>query len=459
MPPPPSPPAGGAGQRAIAFSAVALGTFMATLDASVVNVALPTLAREFDAGLGSVEWVVLSYLLALVALQLNAGRLSDLMGRGRVYAVGLGIFALASAACAAAESLGFLIGARVVQGIGGAMTSAVGTAIVTEVFPPQARGRALGWLGLAVSAGLAAGPAIGGLVIDAFSWRWLFLPNVPLAGIAALAALRAAPGRSASAGERFDPLGSLFLALGLTSLTLALSLGSRLGVGHPLVLACAALVPILGLAFLWTERRHPAPVVDLGMFRDRVFAGSAAAGFLVFVTVGAVNLVMPFHLSDGLGLDTRQMGLVLSALPIALAAAAPVSGTAADRTGAVRAIATGGAVAAALALGALHLVAGRGTGPAGIAACMAGIGLAVGTFQSPNNTALMSAATSARLGTAGGILASVRVTGMLVGNSTGAAIYSTAPAGRGLSVAALVGAAAGVLAALASAARGRTRVA
>lgn len=442
----------------MAFAAVAVGTFMSTLDASVVNVALPTLAHELGAGLGAVEWVVLSYLLALVGLQLNAGRVSDLLGRGRIYAVGLGIFAAASAACAAADSLAFLVGARALQGVGGAMMGAIGPAILVDVYPPERRGTVLGWMGLAVSAGLAAGPAIGGLVIDALSWRWIFLPNVPLAGLAALAVLRAAPPDRAG-DARFDPAGSLLLALGLAALALALSLAARRGPGDPLVLALAGCVPAVGLLFVAVERRHPAPVIDPALFRDRVFAGSAAAGFLIFVTVGAVNLVMPFFLADVHRLSTGHMGIVLSALPLALAAAAPVAGRAADRTGAARAIATCGALAATSALAALALFGTR-AGPGTIAACLAGVGLAIGTFQSPNNATLMGAVPRERLGTAGGVLATVRVTGMLVGNAAGAAIFVAAsdPA-AGLRAAAWVGASAGIGAALASLARGRLRAA
>ncbi|WP_373046368.1 DHA2 family efflux MFS transporter permease subunit [Vulgatibacter sp.] len=447
--------------RHVAFAAVAVGTFMSTLDASVVNVALPTLADEFAAGLGLVEWVVLAYLLALAGLLLNAGRISDLVGRGRVYAVGLGIFALASAACAAATSLPFLVGARVVQGIGGAMMNAAGPAILIEVFPLSQRGRVLGWVGLAVSAGLAAGPAIGGFVIDALSWRWIFLPNVPLAVLAAVVVLRAVPGRGSSGTKRFDVAGSVLLAFCLGALTLALSLGGREGFLAPAVLGLGLAALVCGIAFVQVERRHPAPVIDLSLFRNRVFTGSALAGLLVFITVGAVNLVMPFYLTQAQGLDTRQMGLVLTALPVTLALVSPISGAAVDRSGSTRWIATTGALLAAGALLVLGLVAER-TGPLGIAACLGGIGLAVGTFQSPNNTALMGSVPADRLGTAGGLLATVRVTGMLVGNAIGAAAFvaagaepaNGAGAAHGMQIAALLGAGAGLLAAAASLARG-----
>ena len=471
--------------RHVAFAAVAVGTFMSTLDASIVNVALPTLAEEFGVGLGAVEWVVLGYLLALAGLMLNAGRAADVLGRGRVYAVGLGIFALASASCAAAGTIPFLVGARVVQGVGGAMMNAAGPAILTAVFPARQRGRVLGTVGLAVSAGLAAGPAIGGLIIDALNWRWIFLPNVPLAVVGALVILRALPGgrqsdapakpkaertqagaslaRSAGEGqsssharrERYDVPGAVLLALCLGSLTLGLSIGGRGGFASPAVLGLFGAAVVLGAVFVAVELRHPAPVVDLALFRSRVFRGSAAAGLLVFVTVGAVNLVMPFFLSEAHGLSTGQMGLVLTAMPLALAIVSPLSGWAADRTGSTRAIATTGAVLAALALLVLSRIAETAS-LAGIAACLACMGLAVGTFQSPNNSALMGAVPRHHLGTAGGVMATVRVSGLLVGNAVGAASFAAVGTSeRGLAVAAFVGAGAGLLAALASLARGK----
>lgn len=447
--------------RHVAFAAVAVGTFMSTLDASVVNVALPTLAREFGVDLPAVEWVVLSYLLALAGLILNAGRMADVYGRGRVYALGLGIFGAASATCAGATSVHVLVVSRIVQGVGGAMMNAAGPAILTEVFPPQQRGRVLGVVGLAVSAGLAAGPAIGGAIIELLNWRWIFLPNVPLAVVAAIVVMRAAPGTRQAGAGRFDVLGAVLLAVCLAALALGLSMGGREGFDQPLVLALGAATVLSGAAFVAVERRHPAPVVDLALFRNRIFSGSAAAGLLVFITVGAVNLVMPFYLGQAHGLSTGQMGVVLTAMPLALALVSPLSGWAADRAGSTRAIATAGALLAAAALFTLSRIAGT-AGTHGIALCLAGMGLAVGTFQSPNNSALMGAVPRERLGTAGGVMATVRVTGLLVGNAIGAAAFVAAGSGpgaseRGLAVAALVGAGAGLLAAAASLARGRVR--
>lgn len=440
---------------------MAIGTFMSTLDASVVNIALPTMAREFDTDLGSVEWVVLSYLLALAALLLNAGRLVDVLGQRRVYAFGLLIFGFSSGACALSGSVLPLTIARVVQGIGGALMNAAGPAILTAVFPASQRGRVLGLVGLAVSAGLAAGPAVGGFVIGALSWHWIFLPNVPISFVAAWVAWRAVPALP-FAKERFDVPGSLLLAIFLTALMLLLSQGHSWGfVSMRSAVALAVSIAAFA-AFLEVERRSDHPIVALGLFRDRTFSGSAAAGFLIFATLGAVNLVMPFYLHFALGLETRRMGVVLTALPVVLAVVSPLSGWFSDRLHDTRWIAAVGSLLATVAL-LLLAAAARIDDAVVIAAILGGLGLGIGTFQSPNNSALMGSVPRERLGTAGGLLASVRVTGLLVGNAIGGAVYLATSGGsreppevsRGLAICALVGACTGLLAGAASLARGK----
>lgn len=434
--------------RHLIFAIIALGTFMATLDASAVNVALPTLAEELESGFGSVEWVVLSYLLALAALQLNMGRVGDLYGRGRTYSMGMLIFGLSSAACAASTTVGWLVAARVAQGVGGAIMNAVGPAILIDVFPLSQRGRVLGISGLAVSAGLAAGPAIGGFILSALSWHWIFLVNVPIAVAGCVVAWRTVPDGDIRGGQRLDIPGAALLTVTMIGLLLAVSHGS---------LWLGALSAVLFGAFVLVESRTPAPVVDLQLFRNRLFTGSALAGLLIFVTVGAVNLVMPFFLSEARGLEPREMGLVLTALPVALAVSSPLAGWLADRTGAARAIATTGALFACGGL-ILLIFTARTASPAGVALCLGILGIAVGTFQSPNNILLMGAVPRERLGTAGGLLATVRVTGMLLGNQVGATAFQLATSpGDGLRAASIVGAMAAVCAAAASLARGRSR--
>ena len=181
------------------FATVALGTFMATLDSSIVNVTLPTLAGEFAAPITTIEWVPVSYLLTLTLLLLPFGRLGDVRGRKWVFVAGLAVFTIASALCGAAGSIGALVAARTLQGVGAAMISANTVALVSEAFPPEMRGRGLGAVGAVVGLGLTVGPPLGGWILDAIGWRWVFLVNLPVGALAIAASLRTLPAKTANA--------------------------------------------------------------------------------------------------------------------------------------------------------------------------------------------------------------------------------------------------------------------
>lgn len=445
--------ASGHPRRHLAFAAVAMGTYMSALDASVVNIALPTLAADFGADLDQVEWVVLAYLLTLVTFLLNAGKFADRVGTRWAYGVGLVVFGVTSALCGLSTHFLPLSLARAGQGIGGALMNAAGPAILTDLYLAHQRGRVLGMVGLAVSGGLASGPAVGGLIISALSWHWIFFVNVPIAAFAATVAFRVIPARNPRK-EPFDWAGFALLGGALLAFLLALTRASRLGNWEVGTLVATAVV--LFSLFLYVERRVPAPLIDLRLFRSRVFSGSAAAGFLVFVTLGMVNLVLPFYLVDHHLLAPWQMGWVLAAQPVALALASPVSGWLSDRLGTTRGLAVAGALCLAAALFSLGWVASADS-LSTIVVVLAVLGLSMGLFQSPNNSALMGAVPRHSLGVAGGLLASVRVGGLLVGNGVGGAVYLAASgtgAAEGLTASAFVGACTGVLAAVASFSRG-----
>lgn len=218
--------ASGHPRRHLAFAAVAMGTYMSALDASVVNIALPTLAADFGADLDQVEWVVLAYLLTLVTFLLNAGKFADRVGTRWAYGVGLVVFGVTSALCGLSTHFLPLSLARAGQGIGGALMNAAGPAILTDLYPAHQRGRVLGMVGLAVSGGLASGPAVGGLIISALSWHWIFFVNVPIAACAATVAFRVIPARRPRK-EPFDWAGFALLGGALLAFLLALTRASR----------------------------------------------------------------------------------------------------------------------------------------------------------------------------------------------------------------------------------------
>jgi MFS family permease len=338
---------------------------MATLDGNIVNVALPTIGRELGAEVGRLQWVVNGYVLAITATLLVAGRLGDRAGHRAVYAGGLLVFTLGSALCGVAPGLGALVAARVLQALGASAMMAIGPAVVTASFPPEMRGRALGTVGTVVAVGLTAGPPLGGLIVSALSWRWVFYVNLPV-GLAGVAwALRTLPRGSGAAG---------------------------------------------------------GPLVDLSLFRIPVFSYGLLAGFLSYAAMFTQTLLTPFLLARVLGLSPGSLGLVLVSVPVALSVASPLSGWISDRFGGRGLQAVGMAVLAA-ALVALSF-AGPGDGVASVAARLALAGLGMGLFQSPNNVAVMSALPRTRLGSGGGLLATARNGGMAAGIALAGALVS-----------------------------------
>ncbi|MBO0796148.1 MAG: MFS transporter, partial [Ktedonobacteraceae bacterium] len=239
---------------------VAVGVFMATLDSSIVNISLPTIATFFKVPLnGAVEWVIIAYLVATAAVLLTAGRLADMVGRKAVWLAGLVIFTGGSALCGAAPSLAFLIASRALQGLGGALLMAISPALVTSAFPPHERGRALGFNAITVALGVSVGPTLGGLITASLTWRWIFFVNVPIGIIGILATLRVLQEPLRRNPGRFDPLGASLLALGMAGITAGLSFGQELGWGSLFITSSigAGLLALVILPFV--ERRVPNP--------------------------------------------------------------------------------------------------------------------------------------------------------------------------------------------------------
>ncbi|MDH5422813.1 MAG: MFS transporter, partial [Acidimicrobiia bacterium] len=235
--------------------AVSMGVFLATIDGSIVNIALPTLQEEFGAPFSSVQWVVLAYLLVLGTLSLLFGRLGDMIGKKRIYTTGFIAFTTASAAAATAQSVGMLIGWRIVQAVGAAMILSLGLAILTAAFPATERGKALGLIGTTVSVGIVIGPTMGGLILSAASWHWIFLVNVPVGILGTITSIKFIPNTKPLGGQTFDFPGAALFAASITSLMLGMTLAGERGFGSRLVLSLLALSVVVGAGFVYWERR------------------------------------------------------------------------------------------------------------------------------------------------------------------------------------------------------------
>ncbi len=404
------------------MAAVAMSVFLATIDTSIVNVALPTLVRDLQTDFAIVQWVVLAYLLTLATLMLGVGRLGDMVGKKRIYTSGFMIFTLGSVLAGLSPTIYWLIGFRVLQAVGAAMVLALGIAILTEAFPPSERGRALGIIGAVVSIGIVIGPTLGGLLIDVLSWHWIFFVNLPVGVIGTLAAIWYVPDIKPAGGQRFDFRGAITLFVSLLSLCLALTMGQRIGFDRPMIWLLFALWVVFLGVFVVIETRSDQPMIDLRLFRNRLFSINLITGLATFIAVAGALILMPFYLENVLGFGTRQVGLLLAAVPIGLGVTAPISGSLSDRLG-TRPITFFGLLilfGGYYALGTLDAQ----TSVPGYLLRFIPIGIGMGVFQSPNNSAIMGAAPAGRLGVASGLLAITRTLGQITGVSTLGAFWA-----------------------------------
>jgi EmrB/QacA subfamily drug resistance transporter len=396
---------------------------MATLDSGIVNVALPVMTREFATSLVLAQWVVLGYVVCITGLLLPAGRLADTVGRKEVFLGGFVLFGLASALCGLAPSVGWLIAARVLQGVGGALVQANTGALVTQAFPPGERGRALGLQGSIVSLGLLSGPVVGGLITEHFGWRWAFYVNVPLSAVAAPLGWRLLRPSLAARGQRFDLAGAVLFLVAVAALLLGLNQGAGWGWHSPVTLAVLATCGAAAAAFAWVEGHVAQPTVDLTLFRNRAFTAAAGSAFLSFLALSGVTLLMPFYLVYVLGLRPDQTGVLLIAIPATVAGIAPFSGALSDALGS-RLIASVGLLLESAGLASLVFLPARGAA-IWVAARLALIGLGVAFFQSPNSSALFGSVDRARLGVVGGFQALTRNLGQSLGQAVAGVLWTT----------------------------------
>lgn len=395
------------------MSAVATGVFLSTIDGSIVNIALPTLVRNFDSQFNIVQWVVLAYLLTVTTLMLSMGRLGDMVGKKPIYMTGFVVFIIGSLLCGTAINIFWLIAFRVLQAIGASMMMALGTAIVTEAFPSEERGKALGVIGSMVSIGIVIGPVLGGLLIDLLSWRWIFYVNLPIGVLGVFMVLRYVPPIRAIGKQSFDLLGALTLFISLIGLLIGLTLGQTSGFYQFEIYVLGMIFIIFLIGFLIVEWNHPQPMVDLRLFRNRLFSGNLVMGLITFVSIAGTIIIMPFYLEDVLGFSPSSVGMLMSIVPVSMGIIAPIAGSLSDKYGS-RLISAIGLFILVIGYIAVSTLSAD-TSIGGYLLRFIPIGLGMGTFQSPNNSAIMGAAPRERLGIVSGLLAITRTLGQTIG--------------------------------------------
>jgi len=405
----------------LVMAAVACEVFLSTIDGSIVNIALNTLVEQLHEPLAIVEWVVLAYLLVIATLMLSIGRLADMFGKKKLFATGFAIFTIGSAFCGLSTNIYWLIASRVIQAVGASMNMALSTAIITEAFPDEERGKALGIIGLLVSLGVIAGPTLGGIILQYLTWHWLFFVNLPIGVIGFFMVLRFVPARKPKGDQKFDFWGAGTLFVGMASFLLALSLIQTDGFQNKLVYGLLVFAVVMVALFLRAEKKASEPMIDLFLFTNRLFSINLITCFLTFVASAGVTLLIPLYLQNMMGFDPQKTGILMIISPLAMAVAAPVSGAISDRVGS-RVLTTIGLVISII--GYISFIGlNEHTSTIVYILSYAAIGIGMGVFQSPNNSTIMGEAPKHRLGVASGLLSLTRVLGQTVGISLLGALW------------------------------------
>ena len=400
--------------------AMALGLLSINLDFTVVNLGLAAMQQDLGTSLSELQWVVNAYTLALSGSVVIAGRLGDAFGRKRVYLGGVLLFTAAAIGAALAPSVEVLIGTRAIQGLGAATVYTVSLAILSDAFPPAERGRALGIWTAVAAFGLAAGPLVGGAVVESASWRWMFVLLVPFAaGSIALTLVAARESRDETAPRSFDLAGALASAVGLVALVTLLVQGGDWGLGSAQTIVLALVVLVAVPAFVVVEHRARVPLLDLGLFRNGGFLGAAVTSFTLAFVAWAVLFFLPLEFQHVRDESTLTSGLLLLPCTVTWALTSLAAGRVVGRIGTRIPMAVGLAVTAAgLAVLALH------EPPLGVVlVALAAIGVGIGLAFAPMTTAALNAVPTAKAGMASGAVLMARMVGATFGVATCGALF------------------------------------
>jgi len=410
--------------RWLILVAVCLFTFMSTLDGSIVNIALPVISKDIVIPMNQAEWVVSIYLITICALLLLFGKLGDTRGKIRIFKIGSVLFTVGSLLCGFSVGLGFLLVARTIQAIGAAMTMATNSGIITEVFPFNERGRALGMIGSFVALGSIAGPGVGGLILAHFNWGYIFWINVPIGIVALLIGQRILPKDITVSRQAIDKPGAGLFALMMVTLFAGVFIGQEIGFTRPVILGLFAVAIVATVFFVRLELRIDNPILALHLFENKRFTISILCAFLIFVANFFFNVIAPFYLENARGMAANYAGYALMTFPIVQVVVAPIAGSISDRIGPEILTFIGLVLISISQVG--YMLATLAT-PLWVFMFFIGlVGFGNGVFMAPNNAIVMSSVPVRDLGVAGGVNALAREMGMVVGISIATTVLFSA---------------------------------
>lgn len=400
-----------------------VSTFMATLDSSIVNIALPVMSKELNVSISSIQWVVTSYLLTISLLLLVFGKLSDLYGKKIIFSSGFLIFAFGSALCGLSHTLQFLVISRIIQAVGASAMMSLSQGIVTTVFPSEERGRALGFVGTMVALGNLTGPSLGGVLVHLFNWQSIFYINIPIGIIGCILSFTAIPDIFETQDIKyFDLKGTLFFSLSLLFLFLGLLFVQE----DTLPLWCLAPAVLIAAAFMaafaFAERKSVNPLISLGLFRNYEFSFGLTAAYLSFVAISSTLLFMPFYMQNLLGFSALKAGIIISIYPLTMAFVAPFSGWLSDKI-TYRPLTISGMLVSTVTL--LLMATLNKNSPLWLIIVLLMLfAVGISMFQPPNNSSVMGSVSRNQLGIAGGTNALFRNLGLVSGTAFSVLIFS-----------------------------------
>ena len=412
---------------------ISLASFMGALDATIVNISLPTMSKYFQSDVATVSWVAMAYLLVLSGTLITFGRVADIRGYKKIYLAGFVIFTIGSLSCGLSSTIYLLIGFRILQGVGAAMLQAIGGAMVVRYLPEKIRGMAFGILTTSAAVGLAAGTPLGGFLSQFYSWHWIFFINVPIGIMAIILGIAVLPGDTEKFGKgKLDIAGAGMLLIALVSLIFLLNMGNNIGWLSWGILIGIIVSVAAWAGFIFSEKRTQSPLIDLGLFRNKNFTMAVIVALLVLLVGQGSWYVFPFYLELAKGFATDIAGLILLVPTIFMMICGPLAGFFSDRIGARPICALGSAIL--IAAFAMFALMGAKTELYYIIIALALEGIGIGLIMPANFNLIMGMSAKGSEGVINSLVTTMRNVGAVMGIAFFTFIFLSVIASQGVSV-------------------------